>query len=177
VDVNARRGFERHVGGGLGLGKSEGRGERRRVPLKHKLAHLLIDELGNELLDQGKVVVNLFAGICAVVDVSEAGMLSSDVLQGDLLGDVVLCAGVDASSRRHELLLVPCDQVLPGGDLDRRVGGQVGNVDRDDVGRMSGRLLGHCRTGLPDPTDIGPRISLTNLEIMRFPRHPFYSIR
>jgi hypothetical protein len=80
VDVNAGRGFERHVSGGLGLGKSEGRGKRRRVPLKYKLAHLLIDELGNELLDQGKVVVDLFAGIRAVVDVLEAGMSSSDVL-------------------------------------------------------------------------------------------------
>jgi hypothetical protein len=177
VDVNARPGFERHVSGGLGLGKSEGRSKRRRVPLKHKLAHLLIDELGNELLDQGKVVVDLFAGIRAVVEVSEAGMPSSDVFRGDLLGDVVLCAGVDACSRRHELILVPCDQVLPGGDLDRRVGGQVGDVDRDDVGRMSGRLFDHCRTGLPDPTDIRPRIYLTSLEIMRFPRHPFYSVR
>jgi hypothetical protein len=80
VDVNAGRGFECHVGGSLGLGKSKGRGKPCRVPLKHKLAHLLIDELGNELLDQGKFVVDLFAGIRAVVEVSEAGMPSSDVL-------------------------------------------------------------------------------------------------
>jgi hypothetical protein len=66
VDVSVRRGFERHVGGGLGLGKGEGRGERRRVPFKHELAYLLIDELGKKLLGQGEVVVDLFAWVRAV---------------------------------------------------------------------------------------------------------------
>jgi hypothetical protein len=72
--------------------------------------------------------------------------------------------------------LVPCDQVLPGSDLDRRVGAQVGDVDRDDVGRVSCRFLGHRRPGLPDPADVGPCIYLANFEIMRFPGHPFYRI-
>jgi hypothetical protein len=72
--------------------------------------------------------------------------------------------------------LVPRDEVLPASDLDRRVGGQVGDVDRDEVGSVSGRFLGHSRPGLPDPTDVGPRIYLANFEIMRFPRHPFYRI-
>jgi hypothetical protein len=82
VDVGARHGFERHVRGGFGLGKGEGRGESWRVPFKHELAHLFIDELGDELLDQGEVVVDLFAGIRAVVEVSEAGVPSSYILLG-----------------------------------------------------------------------------------------------
>jgi hypothetical protein len=81
VDVGARCGLECHVGGGFGLGKGEGRGERRRVPFEHKLAHLLIDELGDKLLDQGEVVVDFFAWIRTVVEVSEAGMSSSHILE------------------------------------------------------------------------------------------------
>jgi hypothetical protein len=45
-------------------------------------------------------------------------MLSSDILRQNLFHNVVLGAGVHASSSRHELLLVPCNEVLPGGDLD-----------------------------------------------------------
>jgi hypothetical protein len=72
--------------------------------------------------------------------------------------------------------LVPCNEVLPGSDLDRRVGSQVSNVDRDDIGRVSCRFLGHCRRGLPDPADVGPRIYLANFEIMRFLGYPFYRV-
>jgi hypothetical protein len=80
VDVNAGHGFERHVGGGLSLGKSEGCGKSCRVPFKHELAHLLVDELVKELLDQGKVVVDFFARIRTVVEVLKMSMPSSDVL-------------------------------------------------------------------------------------------------
>jgi hypothetical protein len=69
MDAGARRGLESHVGGGLGLGKSKGSTKSCRVPFKHKLAHLLVDELSNKLFNQGKVVVDLFAGIGAVVEV------------------------------------------------------------------------------------------------------------
>jgi hypothetical protein len=136
MDAGARRGLESHVGGGFGLGKSKGSSKSCRLPFKHKLAHLLVDKLSNELFNQGKVVVDLFARVRAVVEVAEMGMPSSDVLRRDLFSYVVLCAGVHASSCRHKLLLIPRDEVLPGGDLDRRVGGQVGNVDRDNVGRV-----------------------------------------
>jgi hypothetical protein len=47
MNVNARRGFERHVGGGFGLGKGKGLGERRRVPFKHELDHLLMSWVTN----------------------------------------------------------------------------------------------------------------------------------
>jgi hypothetical protein len=63
MDVNARSSFERHVGGGLSLGKSEGCGKSCRIPFEHKFAHLLVDELGNGLFNQGKAVVDFFAVI------------------------------------------------------------------------------------------------------------------
>jgi hypothetical protein len=97
-------------------------------PFKHKLANLLVDELRNKLINQGKVVVNLLAGVRAVVDVPKMGMPSYDILRRNLFRDVVLGAGVHASSCRHEILLVPCDEVLLGGDLEGWVGGQVGDV-------------------------------------------------
>jgi hypothetical protein len=80
MNVSARSGFERHVGGGLSLGKSKGCSKSCRIPFKHKLAHLLVDELGNKLFNQGKVVVDFFARIRAVVEVAKTGMPSSDVL-------------------------------------------------------------------------------------------------
>jgi hypothetical protein len=80
MDASARSGFERHVGGGLSLGKSEGCSKSCRVPFKHELAHLVVDELGNKLFNQGKVVVNFFTGIRAVVEVAKTGVPSSDVL-------------------------------------------------------------------------------------------------
>jgi hypothetical protein len=88
MDVSARRGFERHVGGGLSLGKSEGCSKSCRVPFEHKLAHLLVDELCNKLFNQGKVVVDFFARIRAVVEVAKTGMPSSDVLRRDLFSEV-----------------------------------------------------------------------------------------
>jgi hypothetical protein len=80
MDAGARRGLESYVGGCFGLGKSKGTSKSCRVPFKHKLAHLLVDELSNELFNQGNVVVNLFAGVRAVVEVAKTSMPSSDVL-------------------------------------------------------------------------------------------------
>jgi hypothetical protein len=45
-----------------------------RVPFKHKL---VIDEQGDKLLDQGEVVVDLFARVRPVVEVAEMCMPSS----------------------------------------------------------------------------------------------------
>jgi hypothetical protein len=132
--------------------------------------------LGNKLLNQGEVVVDLLAGVRAVVEVAETSMPSSDILRQNLFHDVVLSAGVHASSGRYELKLVPCHEILPGGNLDGRVGGQLGDVDRDDGGRVSGCLLSHRRSGLPDLTDVGPCIDFTHFQIVRFPRHPFHRI-
>jgi hypothetical protein len=167
--------LESHICGCFGLGKSKGSREGCRVPFEHKLANLLVDELRNKLLNQGKVVVDLLAGVRAVVEVGETGMPSSDMLRRNL-SNVVLSAGVKASSSRHEFLLVPRDEILPGSDLDGRVGGQVGNVDRDDVGRVSGCLLSHRRSGLPDPTDVKTRIDFAHFQVVRFPRYPFHRI-
>jgi hypothetical protein len=80
MDVSANSGFERHVGGGLSLGKSEGCSKSCGIPFEHELAHLLVDELGNKLFNQGKVVVDFFAGIRAAVEVAKTGVPSSDVL-------------------------------------------------------------------------------------------------
>jgi hypothetical protein len=80
MDAGARRGLESHVRGGLGLGKSNGSSKSYRVPFKHKLAHLLVDELSNKLFNHGKVVVDLFAGVRAVVEVAKTSMPSSNVL-------------------------------------------------------------------------------------------------
>jgi hypothetical protein len=55
-----------------------------RVPFKHKLANLLIDELGDKLLDQGEVVVDLLAGVRAVVEIAETSMPSSDIFRQNL---------------------------------------------------------------------------------------------
>jgi hypothetical protein len=88
VNVGARSGFERHVRGGLSLGKSEGCSKSCRVPFKQELANLLANELCNELFNQGKVVVNFFARIRAVVEVAKTGMPSSDVLGRDFISDV-----------------------------------------------------------------------------------------
>jgi hypothetical protein len=84
----------------------------------HKLAHLLVDELGDKLLNQGEVVVDLLAGVRSVVEVAETCMPSSDIFRRNLLRDVVLCAGVHSCRGRHELLLVSCNEVLPGSHLD-----------------------------------------------------------
>jgi hypothetical protein len=78
--ASARRGLESHVRGSFGLGKSKGSCKGCRVSFKHELAHLLFDELRNKLFNQGKVVVDLLAGVRAVVEVAETGMPSSDVL-------------------------------------------------------------------------------------------------
>jgi hypothetical protein len=80
MDAGARRCLESHVCGGFGLGKSKGSCEGCRVPFKHELAHLLVDELSNKLFNQGMVVVDLLAGVRAVVEVVKTGMLSPDVL-------------------------------------------------------------------------------------------------
>jgi hypothetical protein len=168
--------LESHICGSFGLGKSMGSREGCRVSFKHKLANLLVDELRNKLLNQGEVVVDLLARVRAVVEVAETGMTSSDILRQNLFPDVVIGPGVHASSGRHELLLVPRDEILPGGDLDGRVGRQVGDVDGDDVGCVSGCLLSHRRSGLPDPTDVGPHIDFTHFQIVSFPRHPFHQI-
>jgi hypothetical protein len=101
-------------------------------------------------------------------------MPSSDVLRRDLFCNIALSAGVHASSCRHELLLEPCNEVLPGGDLEGQVGGQVGDVDREDVSRVSGCLLSHRRSGLPDPTDVGPRVDLAHFQVVHLPGHPFH---
>jgi hypothetical protein len=64
-------------------------------------------------------------------------MPSSNVFRQNLFRDVVLCVGVHPCGGRHELLLVPCNEVLPGGHLDGWDGGQVRDVDRDDIGRVT----------------------------------------
>jgi hypothetical protein len=176
MDAGARSCLESHVCVGFGLVKSKGSCEGSRVPFKQELAHLLVDELRNKLFHQGKVVVDLLAGVRAVVEVTKTGMLSSDVLRRDLFSYIVLCAEVHASGCWHKLLLVPRDENLPGGDQDRRVGGRVGDVDRDDVGSVPGCFLSHRRPGLPDPTNIGPRLDLTHFQVVRFPGHPFHQI-
>jgi hypothetical protein len=126
MDAGTGRCLESHICGSFGPGKSKGSREGCRVPFKHKLANLLVDELRNKLLNQGEVEVNLLAGVCAVVEVAETGMPPSDILRRNLFCNVVLGAGVHASNGQHELLLVPRDELLPSGDLDWRVGGQVG---------------------------------------------------
>jgi hypothetical protein len=170
MDAGAGSCLESHVCCSFGLGKSKGSCKGCRVPFKHEFADLLVDELGNKLLDQGEVVVDLLTRVRTVVEVAETNMPSSDVFRRNLFCDVVLGVGVHASGGRHELLLVLCYEVLPGGYLDGRVGGQVGNVDRDDVGRVSGCFFSHCRSGLPDPMDVGPSIDFTHFQIVRFPR-------
>jgi hypothetical protein len=80
MDASARNGFEHHVGGGLSLGKSKVCRKSCRVPFKQELAHFLVDKLGYKLFNQGKVVVDFFAGIRAVLEVAKTGAPSSDVL-------------------------------------------------------------------------------------------------
>jgi hypothetical protein len=125
MDACTGRCLESHICCCFGLGKIKGSCEGCRVPFKHELANLLVDELHNKLFNQGKVVVDLLAGVRAVVEVTETGMPSSDILRRNLFCHIVLGAGVHTSSCRHELLLVPRNEVLPGGDLDGRVGGQA----------------------------------------------------
>jgi hypothetical protein len=103
-------------------------------------------------------------------------MPSSDIFRPYPFCNVVLCAGVHACGSRHEPLLVPCNEVLPGGHLDEWDGGQVGDVDRDDVGRVSGCFFRHSCSGLPDPTDVGQSIDFTHFQIVRFPRRPFHRV-
>jgi hypothetical protein len=125
MDAGTGRCLESHICGCFGLGKSKGSRKGCRVPFEHKLelANLLVDELRNKLLNQGKVVVDLLTRVRAVVEVTETGMPSSDILRQNLFRVVVLCPGVQASSCLHELLLVPRDEVPPAGDLDGWVGG------------------------------------------------------
>jgi hypothetical protein len=80
MDAGARRGLESHVCGVFGLGKSKGSCKGCRIPFKNDLAHLLVDELCNKLFNQGKVVVDLLAGVRAVVEVVVTGMPSPNVL-------------------------------------------------------------------------------------------------
>jgi hypothetical protein len=112
MEAGAGSGLESYVCCSFGLGKSKVSCKGCRVPFKHKLANLLVDELGNKFLNQGYVVVELLDGVRAVVEVAETSMPSSDVFRRNLLRNVVLCAGVHASGGQHELLLVPCDEVL-----------------------------------------------------------------
>jgi hypothetical protein len=41
---------------------------------------------------------------------------------------------------------------------------------------VPGCFLSHRRPGLPDPTDIGPRIDLAVFEVVRFPGHPLHHV-
>jgi hypothetical protein len=62
MDAGARRGLKCHIDGGFGLGKSKGSSKSCRVPFKHKLAHLLVDELSNEISIRGRLLSTSLPG-------------------------------------------------------------------------------------------------------------------
>jgi hypothetical protein len=70
------------------------------------------------------IAVDLLAGVREFVEVAETSMPSSDVFRQNLFRNVVLCVGVHSCGSRHELLLVPCNEVLPGSHLDGWDGGR-----------------------------------------------------
>jgi hypothetical protein len=70
MDAGAGRCLESHICCSFGLGKSKGSRKGCRVPFKHKLANLFVDELGDKLLNPGEVVVDRLAGVRAVVEVA-----------------------------------------------------------------------------------------------------------
>jgi hypothetical protein len=80
MDATARRGLEHYIGCRFGLGKTEGLRKRCRVPYKHKLAYIPVDELSPKLLNQEMVVIELLAGLRTAIEVAELCMPSSHIL-------------------------------------------------------------------------------------------------